>query len=143
MTKEKILKLATQIKPVKGHRYLKIDDISISRLDVANRSRIRTPRLKKLGTFMVNIPCSYSQVYRPFSKDIVEQVPEAFVKAGAIAFKLKTKRMEIKGSDILEDVPAKVSVYALKRGAKIPEAIKNQDVVFAGERYTAQEIDRM
>lgn len=142
MLNTEILARAKNIRAIRGHHYLKLNDLHLSRIDIASKDKIRTPRLKKLGTFKANIPVGYSQVYRVFASDIVEQIPEEWVEH-AVAFKVHQHSAEFNPYQIQESVPTKVSVYGLKEGAKVPDAIKDGDIVFNKVRYSSQTIHEL
>lgn len=139
LEKEELLKRAKQIRAIKGHRYLKIDDVSLTRVDTAVKSKVKTPKLIKLGKVTVDIPMGFSQIFRVFSTDVVDQIPDDMAKE-AVAFKVFPRSAKYDSTRIQTSAPVKVEVYGLKQGAKVPKEIEEQDIKFAGQKYTVQEI---
>ncbi len=142
LEKEELLKRAKQIRAIKGHRYLKVEDVSLTRVDTAIKSKIKTPKLIKLGKITAQVPMGYSQILRVFSIDVVDQIPDEMVKE-AVAFSVLTNTARFVTNKIQTSVPVKVMVYGLAKGEKVPDEIENSEIKFSGEKFTAQEIDNM
>lgn len=142
LDKNQLLKRAKQIKAIKGHRYLQVEDVSLSRIDTAIKSNIKTPKLIKLGGIEVQVYKGYGDILRIFSTDIVDQIPDDLAK-DAVAFKILQRSAKFDGRRIQTHVPMKVNVYGLAEGAKVPNEIDEQGITFAGQKYSAQEIDSL
>ena len=138
-----LLKLAVTIKPFKGHYYLDIQEIATIKFDFSRKLKTKVPTLKKLGIYEVKVPFKNNCMFSPTVKDFLLQMPEEYIKAGAVAFEIQTKEEDLEKYHYDDYIPVKTVAYALKDNAKVPDAIKSQSISLYGENYTVDEINEM
>ncbi|MBE7073736.1 MAG: hypothetical protein E7379_01440 [Clostridiales bacterium] len=158
MDKQEILKRAYQIKPVMRLQRGKIVVINngvlpsrtnlvyISSQDLLSSAYIwdpkviaQTPKLRKVGKDITTYHTyGHPSLFKPSVKEVLEQIPDGYIKKGVVAFELyieSDNAKEITTKLCGEGVHrAKVRLYKVVEG-EVPDVVKNEPILYNKKMY--------
>lgn len=139
----KALKLAKQIKAIKGKYYIDLDvDVSMTNIDKAKKTQIKTPKLHKLGKVKMGFKCENHIYFNPTVDEVLDVIPNEFTKT-AVAFKIRPIAKDI--LTVMRNdwtIPAVVTFYSLKDGQNVPKEVEQHSVKRLQQTYLSEEIEK-
>lgn len=154
-TPEEIIELAKTIKPVAkikqmgksfsngGLSYFKAEEIST----YVNFKKKGTPickadclvKIATIDTFHSQV--GWNMSFQPTTEQVLDQIPEEYI-GKVVAFSVKQPNMtpEENLNPNLNLIRGTTTLYGLKEGARVPERVKTQPVIYKGNRIVSNEI---